>query len=185
MDKKLRVGINVWNLNATVINRLLWKLFRLSLHITAKRMPEVEFIFIDTRIVSDDRKAFMPMGAFNDCPNSKEYKFSDTEEDLHLIGDLDIIFSDKLHLGLVCMSFGKPFISVLGQAKTRLMLDNIGLSRNYFGTWRAFLLPFLLLSKKYISDTIRKFEVPGIDTITSSARGHLEELTGIISKYAR
>ena len=183
--KTLTIAINFQTIKGGFTEQIYWKIFRLCLYQLVKRRPDFEFIFFDTMINSDKNKEFSSMRAFHNYKNTQEYKFSDPVKDLGAINKCSIILSDKLHLGLVGMALGKPFISVKGKPKTKLMLSNIGLSSSYFGKYRAFLLPILILSEGFLLKRVKNFEILNRNKMIQSARGNLTELANIISKYAK
>ncbi len=57
------------------------------------------------------------------------HTYSDPVETLAFLGSLDVLVSQKLHLGLSALAMGVPFISYGGQGKTHTLLKSIDAER--------------------------------------------------------
>jgi len=131
-----------------------------------------DLIFIDSQKVSSVASA-----------HGQGWRFSSPEADIAMIEKLTCVVSNKLHFGLACMSYGKPFLSVLGHGKTKLMLQNIGLDAFVYN-WPqtlCLLMKTLLYGSPNNSTDILPVD---IEAIKRSATGHLHVCEEIIANHA-
>jgi len=177
-DGPFTVAVNLQNPR----RRLRAALRRLILSLVTALNRTTRFIFIDTDIgAAGAPHAFRP---FRMCRNHASYTFSNWEDDLAQILQCDLVVSNKLHLGLVAMSYGIPFLSFRGQEKTRTLLANLGREDGYFtrrDLWRLYLL---LLSPRRLAAAARNIDVGKIEQMQSAAEGHLAALDRILRRAA-
>ena len=60
------------------------------------------------------------------------HRYRDPKETAAFLGSLDAIVSSKLHLGVVALSYGVPFLSFSGKGKTRAFMRSIGAEHAVF-----------------------------------------------------
>ena len=117
---------------------------------------------------------------FGHGPNIEYYSFNELAADLDVLSSLDLICSTQMHTGVVCMSYGIPFISLFGHLKTKLMLDNLQLSSLYYEHQDIPRLCSLLMSVTRLRHFTDDFEFPMLDNIQRESRGHLESLKKLV-----
>ncbi len=147
-----RIGINLFY--GQKIPRLLPSL----IHIITWLRKDIDFIFIDS--VNQCRSRKRAVQCRNTRQNTTNYAFHILPEDIGLITSLDLLISSRLHLGMVCMSYGIPFISLCGEKKTRLFMKDTGLIHLCFKPGQILDFMLLMLSKKELRKLINEFEVP-------------------------
>lgn len=173
--ERLRIGVDLYWSNL-LRQGALYLPFLLYLVVIFRR--DMDFVFIDTTNLSAEKfRAVQPPFKLR---NISRYQFQTPNKDLLLAASLDLVLSSRIHLGIACMSYGVPFLSLFGEPKTRLFLQNIGLSdcvirhRKLIGFLR------LLLKPRRLRQFLREFRIPGRDDLVAQSRGHLNKLTSIL-----
>ena len=177
-NRRIRVGINVYLPNLAA--RMGCYVLPLIYLVTGVRR-DLDFVFIDTH--SSDYGKFRAVGMIGGARNCNDYAFSDIRTDLELLASLDLMISTRLHAGLVCMSYGIPFISLFGERKTFLLMKNTGLIHMYYDHWRIFDLISLMLGRKKLAGLTSGFRVPEEQDVKQASLGHLRELENILNKH--
>lgn len=90
----------------------------------AEKNKSVVFYFIKTHLEKTgiDYEYTPPM----ETENIKIVKYTDPEELLKFLSELDILISSKLHLGITGLPIGTPFLSYRGPGKAKSFLRSIG-----------------------------------------------------------
>ena len=177
-DKKMKVGINIYP--RALISRMACYILPL-IHLVAWIRKDLDFIFIDTHNSHYGR--FRAIGRIGRAKNTRDYAFSDLTEDLEVLANLDLMISTRLHAGLVCMSYGVPFISLLGERKTLLLMRNTGLTHMYYDHFALPSLISLMLSRRKLIRLMRGFGVPKEKELKEKSLGHLERLEKVFDKH--
>lgn len=173
--KRFRVGIH---LHATRLIRRQAIYLPVVLAAIVRLQKNIDFVFIDIT----GKKANMARLKkwFGHGPNITYYQFHQLSVDLDVLCSLDLLCSTQLHTGVVCMSYGIPFISLFGHPKTKLMLDNLQLSSLYYEHQDIFRLCSLLMNLRKFRYFIETYEIPKFDHIRKESFGHLESLAKIV-----
>lgn len=167
-NKRYRVGVDIYWGNiikqgALYLPMLIWMI--------ARHRTDVDFVFIDTS--NRSRNTFRALGGPCNGNHIKRYQFQNIEEDLELIASLDLVVSTRLHLGVACLSYGIPFISLFGERKTQLFMENAKLPHLYFRHARMPAFLKLMLSKQHLRQFLEEFHVPHRARFIEESRGHL------------
>ncbi len=112
-SNKKRIGINLIDKDS---KKLIGELDRY------KAVDNIEFFFINSHLPQHDFKyeTVAPEGlSFNN------YQYEDPVTMLDFLASLDLLISSKLHLGVSALSYGVPFCSYNGKAKTKTFLKGI------------------------------------------------------------
>jgi hypothetical protein len=117
---------------------------------------------------------------FGHGSNVQYYQFDKLTADLDVLSSLDLVCSTQLHVGVTCLSYGIPFISIFGHPKTKLFLDNLQLSSHYYDHQHMPALCALLLSPRHLSNFLGTFKPPNIERLQQESLGHLEMLSACI-----
>jgi polysaccharide pyruvyl transferase WcaK-like protein len=80
---------------------------------------------------------------------SSRHALVNMEAASEIISSLDVLVTNKLHVGVVAMSYGIPVFTLGAEQKTKLLFSRLGLSRYFWGA-REFHKLFRLLSRKYL-----------------------------------
>lgn len=59
------------------------------------------------------------------------HQITGVDDCLHRIEQSSLVISSKMHIGVVALALGIPFISVFGEPKTKMMLSGIGAGHSY------------------------------------------------------
>ena len=139
---------------------------------------DVDFVLIDITGKKENMDRLKKW--FGHGSNVKYYQFDKLDTDLDVLSSLDLVCSTQLHVGVTCMSYGIPFISVFGHPKTKLFLDNLQLSFLYYEHRHMPALCSLLLSSRLLGNFLGTFKPPGIDRLQMESLGHFEMLRACI-----
>ncbi len=177
-NKKLRIGIDIY-----ISNMFKQYAFYLPLIIYAVTLirHDVDFIFIDT--TNKSKSPFRALHWPRNRKNTTTYQFHELPHDLEFIASLDMLISTRLHLGLACMSYGIPFLSLFGEKKTRICLKNANLSHLYFSHRRMFDFVSIMLNKKELFRLIKNFQVPDKEELIKKSFHHFSQLQNILVKH--
>jgi len=177
-NKRIRIGINVYPRN--LVLRAACYILPL-VHLITWVRRDLDFIFIDTH--NSHYGGFHAIGRLTGTKNTRDYAFSDLTEDLEILASLDLMISTRLHAGLVCMSYGIPFVSLFGERKTLLLMRNSGLAHMCYDHFRFPSLVSLMLSRRKLARLVREFRVPGGRELKQRSLGHLRQLGGILKRH--
>lgn len=97
------------------------------------------------------------------------------EKTLRRVGAADILISSKMHIGMCALAMGIPFVSVFGEEKTRIMMENLGIERFFVGKRPL----------KAVTALSRAFSESGclshsFDEEKRDARNHIERLLHVL-----
>ena len=175
LSKKFRVGIH---LHATPLIRRRAIYLLILLAAIARLQKNIDFVLID--IAGKNENMARLKKWFGHGPNIEYYYFNKLADDLDVLSSLDLICSTQMHTGVVCMSYGIPFISLFGHPKTKLMLDNLQLSSLYYEHQDIPRLCSFLMSVTRLRYFTDAFDVPMLDNLQRESRGHLESLKKLV-----
>jgi polysaccharide pyruvyl transferase WcaK-like protein len=142
---------------------------------------DMDFVFLDT--VNRSHAGLHVLGRIGAGFNTKRYKFHDPASDMELLTSLDLIISTKLHAGLVCLSYGIPFISLFGREKTALFMKNTHLSELYFNHKRIHRFISLMLRRGGGRHLMDHFQVPCFQSLIDRSYGHLRMLDRVLEEH--
>lgn len=113
------------------------------------------------------------------------YTYSDPVEMLTFLGSLDVLVSQKLHLGLSALAMGVPFISYSGQGKTHTLLKSIGAGGAVVNTDKASTLKLAWsLATKGIEDILHLYDFDSFAVLGQKSQQHLTRLENLVAQYA-
>ena len=175
LNKRFRVGIH---LHATPLIRRRAAYLPILLAAITRMQKNIDFVLID---ITGKKENVARLKKWFGCgQNIEYYSFNEFAGDLDILNSLDLLCSTQMHTGVVCMSYGIPFISLFGQAKTKLMLNNLQLSSLYYEHQDIPRLCSLLMSVTRLRHFTNAFEVSMHDNIQRESRGHLESLKKLV-----
>jgi hypothetical protein len=112
-------------------------------------------------------------------------RYSTVQPFIEFISSADFIVSSKLHLGVVAMSYGVPFVSINGSRKTMAFMNQIGLRD---GTCSCNLGSSYKLAKLFLDGTINAKVVKqqnmlaNISHAKDDSKGHWEMLLEFLGR---
>ncbi len=174
-NARLKIGINIF------LGQKMPSYFPKVLDIITRIRRDLDFVFIDSYNQSKTRN--QALKATNGAEHIGNYTFYNLTKDIELISSLDLVISSRLHLGLVGMSYGVPFLSLFGGRKTKLMLHSIGLGSMYLGQYHVFNFFLLMLSKKKLFQLVQNFKVPDENTLKNTSLGHMQKLNEVLARH--
>ncbi|MBP1596266.1 MAG: polysaccharide pyruvyl transferase [Acidobacteria bacterium] len=170
-----RIGVDIYLSNlarkrALHFLPLLWNVIRMR--------PDCEFTFLDStnRNVRSSRSP----GRFIRGGNIRNYQFSDLAADIEFLSSLDLLISSRLHAPMICMGYGVPVLSIFGEKKTALMMENLGMSCYSFGHGQMKALASLLAQKDRLARFLEQFRFPEVDRLRRESYGHQDRLHAIL-----
>lgn len=114
----------------------------------------------------------------------RAYTYQDPVEMLGFLGSLDVLISQKLHLGLSALAMGVPFISYSGQGKTHTLLKSIGAEGAIAPTDKVSTLKLALnLAKNGGSDFAKLYDFDSFKPLASKSHQHLFHLETLVERY--
>ena len=116
-------------------------------------------------------------------PYLKAYTYQDPVEMLAFLGSLDVLVSQKLHLGLSALAMGVPFVSYSGQGKTHTLLRSIGAKKAIVPTDKVstLKLAFSLASQKNHFSDLYDFDL--FKTLAKDSQQHLLHLESLVERH--
>jgi polysaccharide pyruvyl transferase WcaK-like protein len=167
----LRIGVDAYfnNLLRQHIVQLLPLLYGLT-----RERKDCEFVLLDT--TNRTIRAYRGLGTLIRGANVRSHQFTDPDEDLATLASLDLLVSTRLHSLLMCLESGVPVISLCGENKTRLLLENVGLKHLCFGPERIGEFIALMRSKPALDRFLRDYQFPDVAALARDSGGHLEAL---------
>ena len=91
--------------------------------------------------------------------NVELYQFHDFESDSDILASLDLLISNRLHVPLVALQYGVPVVSLLGEGRTRLFFENLGLGSQSYDRGRILELAGIVSSRQKIARLIEGYPV--------------------------
>jgi len=136
--------------------------------------PSVRFVCLDSTHACRGR--FGGIGRFLVGRNVERYRFSDFRSDLAELHSLDLLLSSRLHVPMVALQYGVPFLSVMPEGKTRLLLESVGLDDAAFGRGRLGELRALLGSDDRLREWLGRYRFPECASLSERSLGHFRRL---------
>lgn len=117
--------------------------------------------------------------------NLHSYTYQDPVEMLSFLGSLDVLVSQKLHLGLSALAMGVPFVSYGGQGKTRTLLKSIGADRAIAATDKVSTLKLAWnLMMRNQNETRNIFDFESYKVLDQHSQQHMTYLASLVERYA-
>lgn len=117
-------------------------------------------------------------------PHLRSYTYSDPVETLAFLASLDVLVSQKLHLGLSALAMGVPFISYGGQGKTHTMLNSIGAERAIASNTKLATLNLARrLATTNVEDIRSLYDFSIFGKLSEQSRQHMSLLESIIQQH--
>lgn len=156
-------------------NRLDWMLFKVFFHILARARRDCDFVFIESTSAEEGPKAYLALRPRNTLrlPNCTFHKFDSPEEGIEFLQSLDLVVTNRLHVGVTAMSYARPYVALLPRPKTVTYLRELGLGD--FCWTRRWKLAHLLVPR-LSRQLIRSFESFDRATVQRDAALHLRDL---------
>jgi polysaccharide pyruvyl transferase WcaK-like protein len=174
-----RVGIDLYMGNLARTNSSY--IIPLLYFITRSRR-DCEFVFMDT--TNRSVRPYRGLGGFITGANVSSYQFHDPFADLEFLASLDLLVSSRLHTVVLCLGYGVPAVSLFGEKKTRLLLENLGRPNLYYGHRRIRQFLSLMLERPAMAQFIREFEFPDVARLSDDSSGHLRRLLQVLQPGA-
>jgi polysaccharide pyruvyl transferase WcaK-like protein len=167
---RLRIGICLHR-----FSRGDWRLFKVFFHVLAWVRRDCDFVFFESRFAETGRTAKRALNPTRTLrlPNCSYYKFDSLEDGTEFLQGLDLVITNRLHLGVTAMSYGKAYIGLLPKPKTRIQLRELGLDQVcWVQRWKL----FTLLVPALLRRVIRGFESFDLERVREDAALHLGDL---------
>jgi polysaccharide pyruvyl transferase WcaK-like protein len=168
---RMRIGMDIYASNLLRQNAAY--LIPSLLAVTRARR-DCEFVFIDT--TNRTIKPYRGLGLVIRGVNIRTHQFHEMENDLELLGSLDLLVSTRLHAPMICLQCGVPALSLFAEKKTILMFRNLGLERLCYGKGRVGEFLALMRDKEKMERFIREFRFPDVVSLRAESDGHLQVL---------
>ncbi len=115
----------------------------------------------------------------------RTYVYEEPVEMLAFLGSLDVLISQKLHLGLSALAMGIPFISYGGQGKTHTFLRSIGADRAIASTDKLNTVKLAVnLMMHGVSDIRKVYDFDAFSQLTQNSKQHLSHLETLVQRYS-
>jgi len=113
------------------------------------------------------------------------YTYQDPVEMLGFLGSLDVLVSQKLHLGLSALAMGVPFISYSGQGKTHTLLRSLGAEGAIAPSDKLNTLKLALnLATKGADDAKNLYDFGAFEILAQQSQQHLAYLESLVKRYS-
>ena len=173
-----RIGIDLYFSNLTrrralYILPVLWR-------ITRKRR-DCEFIFLDS--TNARVRPYRGLGRLIRGVNVRTYQFGDMDTDLAFLASLDLLVSSRLHTTMICMGYGVPVLSLFGEKKTNLMMNNLGLACCSLSHRRVPYFASLLTQRARLTEFLQQFPFPDIPRLRDESYGHQNKLRAMLNSF--
>lgn len=172
-SKKLQVGINI---GQSLPNKLLALQIRL---ITATR-KDIVFHFIKTHLPNYNLSYEIINTQENSC--IKQHFYTDIKTTLQFLNSLDLVISNKLHLGLTALALNVPFYSYGKNGKAQAFLKSINADSAIFPYKKNWELVDNISSNAKILHAINKFDMSMLEKLKKDSNGHLDFLKNILKQ---
>ena len=84
--------------------------------------------------------------------------------------------STRLHVPVVCMQYGVPVASLLGEGKTRLLFESLGLDAHFYSHGRMTEWARVMLGRDGWERWIAGYTFPDVPQLREGCLGHLRVL---------
>ena len=175
-----RIGIDVYPSNL-----LRQKALHLAawLQLIVWKRRDCEFVLLDT--TNARVKAYRGLGVLVRGRNARTYQFHDLRQDLQVLASLDLMVTTRLHAWMACVGYGVPAISLAGEKKTTLLLENLRMEDACFGRGRSGRFLRLMLSKDRLERFLRDFPFPDVARLRAESDGHFRRLSELLETLGR
>jgi len=170
-----RIGIDLYLSN--LARRQALYLVPLLLAITRIR-SDCEFILLDS--TNQEARPYRGLARLIRGPNVGRRQFSDLAADLEFLASLDLLVSSRLHTPMVCMGYGVPALSLFGEKKTALMMQNLNLAACTFSHRNIRSFAALLSRREKLGPFLEQYPFPDIVRLRRESCGHLERLHALL-----
>ncbi len=174
--KRLTIGVDAYTAN--LIEQHGWFAIPFLWTLPLLRR-DADFVFFDTTHAST--APFRGLRPPWRSANASTHQFgADLPADLARVASLDAVLSSRLHLGVTALSYGVPFFSLFGEAKSRLFMKDAGLERFVIRP-RGF-PRFLrtLLSPARFRAELDRYDAIDLSDLRRRSAGHLDTLLDFV-----
>ncbi len=164
------------------------KSFIAAIHNYAETHSDMEFYFATTHMDKAIEKYNTTYEYLPECDtnNLKFMHYETPRQLLQFVADMDVFVASKLHLGLLGLLVGTPFISYQGMGKARTFLKSIGGDDAILDDNTIFesLIAEDGLLRKPKTELMKLFDMDLLDQMVSESWQQYEFCTKIVEKYA-
>ncbi len=175
-----RIGINLYP-HSVREKRLLPRIF----FFLTRMRQDCDFVFLESMFGADelygDYQAFYPSRMRSNCTY---YKFHSVDDGVQCVQSFDLLITNRLHLGMVAMSYGIPSIALFPLPKTRLCYQELGLGDLCWNTGQFWKI-YQLRSPEAQTELLRTFEHFDLETVRRNARQHLVKLEEVVRECSK
>ena len=168
---RLRIGIDIYPSN---LLRQHGEYLVPLLQAAVLRRRDVDFVFMDS--ANRTRSPYRGIGLAVWGSNVTRYQFEYLEQDLEMLAGLDALVSTRLHVPIVCLQYGVPVASLLGEGKTRLLFGSLGLHGHSYSHGRMIELAKVMLGRQGWEGWIGGYVFPPVRQLREGCLGHLRVL---------
>lgn len=112
------------------------------------------------------------------------HTYSDPVETLAFLGSLNVLVSQKLHLGLSALAMGVPFISYGGQGKTHTLLKSIGAEGAIIPTTKLATLNLAIILATQNTEHIRNlYNFERFTDLAQQSWQHMSALDALVRQH--
>lgn len=168
---RLRVGIDIYPTN---LLRQHGEYLVPLLQSAVWRRRDVDFVFLDS--TNRSRAPYRGIGMAVRGRNATRYQFEHLATDLETLAGFDAVVSTRLHVPIVCLQYGIPVASLLGEGKTRLLFDSLGLNVHAYSHGRMLEWARVMLDPGGWERWITGYRFPPVEQLRRDCLGHLRVL---------
>lgn len=159
-----------------------------AIHDYAEQNDDMEFYFATThmdRAISEYNTTYEYLPP-KDTHNLKFMHYETPRQLLQFVADMDVFVASKLHLGLLGLLVGTPFLSYRGMGKARTFLKSIDGHAAILDDDVKFesLVAKSGLLRKPKTELMKLYNLDLLQEMVSESWGHFEFCTKMVEKYA-
>lgn len=171
-----RIGINLYLGRSRRFN-LLRKVIELFVRIR----PDIDFVFLDIHPGSNGEfRAYAPGRPRKNCAQKR---LVDVEDACREAASLDLLFTTRLHLGVMAMCYGVTTVAYAGQEKTRLLYNRIGRGDLFWKSSEIFNFIKLFFLPGRLEKLFARREAVGSEIVENAMR-HYARLDDVLAAEA-
>lgn len=150
-----------------------------QLQFALSQRPECHYSFIDVHARSYGQFGALSIRLNN---NTSHFVIPDPATGLRMIQSLDLVITNRLHIGVAAMSYGIPCIGTGRSSKVQMFYESAGLTDWYWQTSFTNRLLYWLSSSENLHSLLNTFQAFDNEKLSRHAVQHLKRLDGFIDE---
>jgi len=153
--------------------------FASQLHFALTQRPECHYTFIDVHARPDGQFGALSMRVNND---TSKFVIPEPATGLRMIQSLDLVITNRLHIGVAAMSYGIPCIGTGNSNKVSIFYESAALEEWYWQTSFTDRLLYWFSSDVKLRALLDSFHTFDNNKLAWRAEQHLQRLDDFIDK---